>query len=314
MEERRRRDDVSERSERTQRANQPFAIRSTDGLSALGPSITQGHLFPVLKEKPTFISMKVVVNTPENQHRQWFTTYHLDGDSSVDEQAKSHIRLFEHEDFPEVQAYRIVYEVGKKGETPHFHSIFQLTNKIRFSTLKRIFTDLGYETIHFEPLKSFKGSSVYLNKEKLKSWEFQVDAFQSQGQRSDLSELAEQLVKGEITLTEAKYLKPNLYVQYGKGLRSLTIQSEHTKERQPCHVTEAKTITELTREADFIYTNNWNGYNPQIHHTVGILLSDRMTINHVRILATSKNPFVNVGYETIAFTSPKIIFFSENNY
>jgi len=125
------------------------------------------------------------------------------------------------------------YEICPKTKRLHAqYTLFFRTAK-RFTTLKKT-----YRTLHFEPVRNYNKSIQYCKKgdQSHEEWatkgiegpNYGRDAkvtewgtYPQQGQRTDINELKDQIVKGETTCTDIFLNNPDMYQKYGRTLEKI---------------------------------------------------------------------------------------------
>jgi len=107
-------------------------------------------------------------------------------------------------------------EIGKEG-TPHFQGYSEFTKPLRLKKFKEI---MGSDRFHVEPRKGTRNQARnYCMKDnnfvELGKW-----SEKSQGKRSDLDEVCEEINNGA-SLRQLRLSNPGMIVKYNKGLKEL---------------------------------------------------------------------------------------------
>lgn len=120
------------------------------------------------------------------------------------------------------QAYCTYYtygrEVGESG-TPHLQGYFELATARRFQTLKRTFTALGLDRLHFENrMGNSDQAAEYCHKEGNYT-EFGHRSKSRQGKRTDLDNLREDLLQN-LPLQEIAQTHFASFIRYQRGINA----------------------------------------------------------------------------------------------
>lgn len=112
----------------------------------------------------------------------------------------------------DVKFVKFQLERGKNG-TPHYQGLLICKNQVRFASVKKLLP-----TAHIEPMRTLKGSLAYVEKDETRvegPWEA-GDPPKVQGARTDLKEVTDRIVAGEVTVDQIALADPDMYHQYGR--------------------------------------------------------------------------------------------------
>lgn len=121
--------------------------------------------------------------------------------------------------FKEIDCVYSIYQIeeGEACHTPHLHGFIYFKNARTWKSIKKLFP-----RARIEVPKNINHVIKYCGKEKTRiRGPYEKGTKPSQGTRTDLEDLRDQIMKGEITVKDIILDMPGVYHQYGRTLNEI---------------------------------------------------------------------------------------------